>query len=584
MPGLVPADWSAGDARALPPVTVLDLFAARAATAPDAVAVHSGDTTLTYAELDAAAGSIAGRLLAYGVERGARVGVLVDRSAGLLAALLGVWRAGCVYLPLDVEHPADRTAFLLADARAAAVVADRPVPAPLPVVAPDERHTPGVRVPQPSDPAYLIYTSGSTGRPKAVEVDHAALLNVVTELGTVLRVGPGEHWLSMAPPTFDISLAELCVPVATGATLTITTRAEVRDAARLVRLITAGRPATGGVTRMQAVPSQWQALVDAGLHAPDLIGMTGGEALPARLATALTQRLGGLVNAYGPTETTILSTVWPVPAEPGEIRIGRPIANTRVLVLAEDGTEAAVGEPGELHIGGLGVARGYADAPDLTAAAFVEHPLGRLYRTGDRCRWRTDGNLEYLGRSDSQVKIRGQRVELGEVEAGLERCPEVAAAVALVRGQELIAYVMPADPDAPPTPSAVRDHAARTLPSAMTPTSILVLKEFPLTANGKIDRAALAEVNPVAAAAPVAPAGADPFTTEFCALVAEVLGAGRVGPADDFFEVGGHSLAVMRVVAAISDRWGVEVASDVFYDTETVADLASAVSALRSAR
>jgi amino acid adenylation domain-containing protein len=604
MHATVPSDWSTGAERPLPTATAYDLFDRRLAMAPDAPAAHSDDRSLTYRELDEASTAVASRLIDDGVEPGSRVGVLVDRSVDVLIGLLAVWKAGCVYLPLDVDHPVDRLGYLLADAQAAAVVTSRA----LADRGPDEPGGPGgpggprvtvlvddrsarrhpVRRPGPRDPAYLIYTSGSTGRPKAVGVEHGSLVNVVDELGRILRMGPAEHWLTMAPSTFDISLAELCVPLAAGAQLTITSAAQARDAAWLVRLIQ-----DRGITRMQAVPSQWRALVDAGLDAPGLYAMSGGEALPAGLAAALTRRLHGIVNAYGPTETTIVSTVWAVPAEPApagadDIRIGRPIANTRVYVLDDDLAEVPIGVAGELFIGGLGVARGYVNEEQLTAESFLDDPGGgpgeRRYRTGDRCRWRADGNLEYLGRTDSQVKIRGQRVELGEVEAGLVGFDPVGAAVAVLRDQDLVAFVVPADPAAPPTPAQVREHAARTLTTAMAPTAVVVLDAFPLTPNGKIDRAALS-ATAVAAPLPRPEDGPqDPFTAELCALIEVVLGAERVRPADDFFDVGGHSLAVMRMVAAIADRWQIEVASDVFYDTETVADLACAVNALRAPR
>jgi amino acid adenylation domain-containing protein len=576
--------------RTAPADTVYALYADRLAIAPDAPAAHSDRRTLTYRDLDALATAAASQLIDRGVAPGSRVGVLVERSVDLLVSLLATWKAGCAYLPLDVDHPDERIGFLLADAGVPAVLTSRgligrvPSGAAVPIVLDDApaRLDPA-RMPAPNDPAYVIYTSGSTGRPKAVEVTHGSLVNVVTELQRILAMSPADHWLTMAPPTFDISLAELCVPLASGARVTITSLTQARDAARLVRLI-----AERGVTRMQAVPSQWQALVDAGLRAPHLAGMTGGEALPAALATALSQRLKQIVNGYGPTEATIVSTVWTVPASMADtdtVLIGRPIANTRVYVLDDDLAEVAAGHAGELFIAGSGVARGYVGDPTLTKAAFLADPRGapgdRMYRTGDRGRLRPGGDLEFLGRTDSQVKIRGQRVELAEVEAALGSVPAVGSVATIVRDGALIAYVVPADPRARPTSAQVRAHAARTLPAAMVPSGVVVLDAFPLTANGKIDRAALTTAAPTGS--PVLDV-TDPFTAEFCALVADVLGAERVGPSDDFFDIGGHSLAVMRVATAIADRWQITVASEVFYDTETMADLASAVATLRAAR
>jgi amino acid adenylation domain-containing protein len=598
VPTPVPAHWSTGPDRPMPEVTVLDLFDCRVSAEPDAPAGRSDTRFLSYVELDRAATAVAGRLVDAGVPEGARVGVLVERSVDLLIALLAVWKAGAVYTPLDPDHPADRIAHLLADAGAAAVLTrraltDRVAAGATPVVLlegePGEARP--ARSRRPDDAAYLIYTSGSTGGPKGVEVNHRALVNVVLELDRILRLGPAEHWLTMAPSTFDISLVELSLPLVAGARVTVTSAAQARDAASLVRLIR-----DTGVTRMQAVPSQWQALLDAGLDAPDLYGMTGGEALTPRLATALTARIRGLVNGYGPTETTVLSTYWTVPAEPGsptveQIRIGRPIANTRIHLLDDAGAAVPVGVAGELFIAGTGVAQGYPGDPELTGTVFVADPAGppgaRMYRTGDRARWRTDGHLEYLGRTDSQVKVRGQRVELAEVEAALASLATVGAVVALLRDQELVAYVVPAT-GAALTAGPVREHAARRLPSAMAPTTVVILDAFPLTPNGKIDRAAL-RTTPVAdppAADPDSAAdpdtAADPFTAEVCTLIEEVLGARNVRPTDDFFDIGGHSLAVMKVAAQFADRWRVEVSSDVFYDTGTVAELAAAVGRLRA--
>ncbi len=570
--------------------TVYTLYADRLAIAPDAPAAHSDRRTLTYRDLDALATAAAAQLIDRGVAPGSRVGVLVERSVDLLVTLLATWKASCAYLPLDTDHPDERIEFLLADAGAAAVLTRRdligrvPSGAHVPIVLDDEppRLHP-TRTPAPADPAYVIYTSGSTGRPKAVEVTHASLVNVITELQRILAMSPVEHWLTMAPPTFDISLAELSLPLASGAQVTVTSSAQARDAAGLVRLI-----AERGITRMQAVPSQWQALVEAGLQAPHLVGMTGGEALPAALASALSRRLQKIINGYGPTETTIVSTVWAVPASMAAtdtVLIGQPIANTRVYVLDDDLAEVAPGDSGELFIAGAGVARGYVGDQALTESAFLPDPHGapgeRMYRTGDRVRLRSDGDLEFLGRTDSQVKIRGQRVELAEVEAALGSFPAVGAVATVVRDGTLIAYVVPSDPRTVPVSADVRAHAARTLPAAMVPTSVIVLDAFPLTPNGKIDRAALAVAAPTGA--PVVEV-TDPFAAEFFTLVASVLGAPQVGPSDDFFDIGGHSLAVMRVTAAIADRWQITVASDVFYDAETMADLACAVDTLRAAR
>jgi amino acid adenylation domain-containing protein len=439
-----------------------------------------------------------------------------------------------------------------------------------------------------ADSACLIYTSGSTGTPRAVRVGHRALLNVVLALADAMGCGPGDTWLTMASATFDISLAEFCVPLTTGAALVVTSERDLRDAGALVRLIAEHR-----VTRMQAVPSQWRALLDAGFDAPDMVAMTGGEALTARLADELRARVGALFNGYGPTETTVLSTLWPVPPRARDIAIGTPIANTRLYVLDDHGQPVADGEPGELHIAGTGVARGYRGRPDLTEQLFLPDPDGplgsRRYRTGDRVRRRADGALEFLGRDDGQVKVRGQRVELGEVEARMADHPKVAGVAAKVHDDTLVAYVVLTASQAA-TPAALREHAGRLLPPAMVPSLFVLLDAFPLTPHGKIDKAALAvpERTP-ADAAPSRPDGSggsdgsngldgmDAVTAALCEICREVLGIPVVRPEDDLFDLGAHSLVLMQIIGRLGLVLGATIPVDILYDADLVSDVAAAV-------
>lgn len=601
----VPAAWNRGPDRNPGTDTVLDRFRHHAAARPDAVAATGGGSTLTYGELDAAAQATARELARSGVRPGDRVAVLAQRSALVTVALLAVWQAGAVYVPIDPDHPDERVRFLLSDCAARVVLTERGlverVPDDVAVLIETEPRTVAAdgtnrRDPAPDDVAYVIYTSGSTGRPKGVEVTHRSLAHVIAELSLVLRADAAQQWLTMAPTTFDISMAELCLPLSTGARVAVTTAAEARDAARLVRLI-----GELGVTRMQAVPAQWRALLDAGLRAADLVAMVGGEALSVGLADELTSRISLLVNGYGPTETTIVATVWPVVPGAGEISLGRPIADTRLYLLDDRLCEVPVGEAGELYIAGAGVARGYLGRPDLTNAAFLDDPWGppgsRMYRTGDRCRWNPDGGLIYLGRGDGQLKVRGQRVEAGEVENRLLLHPGIAGAAVVVRDDVLVAYVTATGGGSTANGAGVLDaakvrtFAAASLTPAMVPGFVVVLDAFPLTPNGKIDRAALSDlpVHPTTAEAPGGeqpgdgsdPAD-DPFAHAVCELIAEVLNVDLVRPHDDFFELGGNSFAVMRVAAAMADLWSVEVPTEVFYDAETVADLAAAVGRLRA--
>ena len=604
---------SVGISRELPDCTPLDLFMTHAAKTPDAVALTCGEKQLSYSGLSAAADRLAAALRARGAGRGSRVAVCLDRSADLVAGLLAVWQVGGIYLPLDPALPAERIRFMLDDSAAdlvlsasrltdrlptgtrPLVLADNPAIGPA-VPAGTTTDTTGSRRADGTEPAYLIYTSGSTGLPNGVLVSHDSLLNVVSELAEHLSCGPGERWLAVAGAGFDIAMAELTVPLATGAELVLATDEQLRDPHALVKLIRAH-----GVTRMQAVPSQWRPLLDAGFAAPDMLAMVGGEPLPQNLARGLRARVAGLVNAYGPTETTVLSTLWWVPEDATEISIGGPIANTRLHLLSDDLAPVGPGEVGELYIAGIGVASGYANRPDLTRERFVAEPAGpagsRMYRTGDRCRRRRDGLLEFVGRADGQVKIRGNRVELGEVEARLGAMPALAGAVAAVHdqgaagGPALVAYVVPNAGTRAPSAASVREFAQASLPSSMVPSLVMVLDAFPLTPNGKIDRRALPDPtalpapaalpNPAAFAGPAGPAVTG-LLAEVCEICREVLGVERVLPGDDLADLGGHSLTMMQIAGVMRARWHVEVPLEVFSDHDTVAEVAEAIDAIRS--
>jgi acyl-CoA synthetase (AMP-forming)/AMP-acid ligase II/acyl carrier protein len=326
---------------------------------------------------------------------------------------------------------------------------------------------------------------------------------------------------------------------------------------------------------MQAVPSQWHTLLDAGFDQPGMTAMVGGEALPLDLARRLRAKVNILFNGYGPTETTVVSTLWPVPRDPDSISIGSPIANTTVSIVDELGQRVGPRGAGELIIGGVGVADGYLNRPGLTASRFIAGPA---YRTGDRCRWRADGTLEFLGRDDGQVKIRGQRVELGDVEAGLSGFPGVLGVVAVVHEDALVAYVVP-DGAGSVTAAGLRTYAATVVPSSMVPSRVVVLDRFPLTANGKVDRAALPRPGADdAAVVPTSPA--DPLTAALCAICRDVLGVAQVRPDDDLFDLGAHSMSVMQIVARVEQRWHITVSADVFYDADRVVDAARAIGAL----
>ncbi|MFF8805507.1 non-ribosomal peptide synthetase [Streptomyces omiyaensis] len=587
--------------------TVLDLVRAQAAATPGALAVSAAGTHLSYRELLLRVDRLTLDLRTAGVRPGDLVALHLDRTADLPAALLATLAAGAAYLPLDPGYPAERLALVLRDSGAVLLLADRE-PAPevadaapavlrLPAPRQDPAGTgpgaPAGTPPGPDDVAYVLYTSGSTGRPKGVSVGHRALVNLLTSFAGLLGSGPGHAWLGLTSLSFDISALELYLPLITGGRLVLAPDGLAVDGPGLLALIGAE-----GVTHVQATPSGWRVMLAAGTG-PDALsavtGLAGGEALPLPLARELRARTARLFNVYGPTETTVWSTCAELPAAPERVTIGRPIANTQVYVVDERLRPAPLGIPGELLIGGDGVAHGYLGRPGLTAERFVRNPFGppgtRLYRTGDQAVLTPDGELVFLGRIDDQVKIRGHRIELGEIESALLEHPGLAQAAVAVRTEEdgepfLAGYLVPAAGARPPAPAELRDHLLRTLPAAMAPQRWLALERLPLTPNGKLDRRAL-PVPPREAPTPPVTGGAgdgddgDGTTGTVRRIWAEVLGLPDVGPEDDLFDLGGHSLTVVRIAARIRDALGVEVDLDVFFDVPTPAGIAAAVRALR---
>ncbi|MFE3518185.1 amino acid adenylation domain-containing protein [Streptomyces sp. NPDC059166] len=580
--------------------TVVGMFAERAAAVPGAVAVVAADGgELTYGELHALVEDFADRLAAAGLGAGDLVGVQVSRSVGELVAVLGVMAAGAAYVPLDPGYPEDRLRYVRQDASLAALVVEGAVPdglpAGLPVLSPSAAAEPvaprtGATAPAPGDPAYVIYTSGSTGRPKGVEIPHSALANLLATMGDHLESGPGDRWLGLTSLSFDISTVELLLPLTVGARVVLVPEERQRDGAALLKLIEGH-----GVTHVQATPSSWRLMLAAGLTRPGLVALAGGEALPGPLAGELTAAVGRLVNVYGPTETTVWSTL--APLRPGDpVTVGRPLAATRAYVLDAYGQPVPDGVPGELHLGGAGVAHGYRGRPGLTAQRFVPDPWGppgsRMYRTGDLVRRLADGRLEFAGRLDTQVKLRGHRIELGEIEARLTEHPAVSQAVVVLDrghgqdgpgegGDRLVAYVVGA-PEAPPA-DELRARLARTLPAAMVPGVWVTLPALPLTPNGKVDRGRLPEPPRVRADAVPAAAAAEPRGSAAVVrdIWQEVLRLDDIGPDEDLFDLGGHSLTITAIAARIRKQLGVEVPLDVFFDTPTLAEVSAVVSELQ---
>ncbi|MFE9422583.1 amino acid adenylation domain-containing protein [Kitasatospora sp. NPDC006697] len=566
-----------------------ELFEAQAARTPTALAVADGHEAVDYAELNARANRLAHRLIAEGIGPERIVAVALPRSVDLVVALLAVLKAGGAYLPIDPGHPADRLAYTLADAAPTALLTDTPTSRLLPPTTaevidldlPDGARRPATdpgRAPEPRHPAYALYTSGSTGRPKGIVVPHGALAAFLAAMRRVVPLGPRDRLLAVTTAAFDIAALEFFLPLLGGAGVVVAGPEQARDAAALADL-----RARFGATVLQATPSLWSALLAERPQAlRGLRMLVGGEALPARLAREMTATGAEVVNLYGPTETTIWSTVQRIgPADAGPPPIGRPIEGTAVHVLDGGLRAVAVGVAGELYIAGAGLARGYLGRPGLTAERFLADPFGapgsRMYRTGDLVRWNAAGELEYLGRTDHQVKVRGFRVELGEIEAALTGHPAVARAAAVVRedrpgDQRITAYAV-AVPGRDVSPAELRRVAVERLPGFMVPSAFVVLAEFPLTPNGKLDRAALPA--PVAEGRLV---GRGPRTEReevLCRLFAEVLGEASVGAEEDFFALGGHSLLVTRLVGRVRVALGVSLPVAAVFRHPTPAALAA---------
>ncbi|HEX4191469.1 MAG TPA: amino acid adenylation domain-containing protein, partial [Stellaceae bacterium] len=533
---------------------------------PDAIAVECGGDAWSYRELIDRAAALAARLQSAGTGKAALVGIAMRRSLDMVAGLLAILKSGAAYLPLDPDLPEARLRLLLDDARPAIVLTDRATQAKLPPssatlilgdAADAEVVEGGARRVDPDDLAYVLYTSGSTGKPKAVEIRHRSVVNLLAAVAGDLNFDRDDAFLALTTLSFDIAALEIFLPLVSGGKLVLARSEEARDPARLAPLI-----ARCGCTVVQATPATWRGLLAMGWRGdPALTILCGGEALAPDLAAALRGRCAALWNMYGPTETTIWSLRHKVEVGEETVPIGRPLANTRAYVLDESGALVPDLVAGELMIAGDGLACGYRGDPVLTAQKFITAPWPdgvRLYRTGDRARYRRDGTIEFLGRTDNQVKIRGFRVGLEEVENAIVAHPAVAACAVRASADAsgefgLTAYISGVtlrDDDIP----TIRDFLRRTLPAYMVPTSFMVLAALPMTANGKVDRKKL----PMPQIQDVAEADQPRNALEFdlAAIWKTVLGIPSLGIQDNFFDLGGHSLLASILVARIQTELG----------------------------
>ncbi|MCK0745725.1 non-ribosomal peptide synthetase, partial [Chromohalobacter nigrandesensis] len=567
------------------PKPVHRLFERQATAHPDREALAFGDERLSFGALDARANRLAHYLIGQGVGRNSLVGVAAERSVAMVVALYAIQKAGAAYVPIDPEHPEARQRQVLTDAGVdlllshKAVIDQLPAPDDLSVINLDQldltnqsASRPDVEI-HPQQRAYVIYTSGSTGKPKGVVNTHAALFNRLQWMQAAYELDADDTVLQKTPYSFDVSVWEFFWPLMVGARLVVAQPGDHRDPAKLVDQIQ-----RESVTTIHFVPS----MLSAFLTLDDLAGgdslrrvICSGEALPKDLQDEALRRLpkAQLYNLYGPTEAAIDVTHWTCGKDERTIvPIGQPIANLQVYILDHRLNPQPIGVPGELYIGGAGLAQGYHGQTDLTAERFVPSPFARgerLYRSGDLARWCHDGTIEYLGRLDHQIKLRGLRIELGEIEAVLRESADVIDAVVIARNDQLIGYVQGTGIET----DALRSALKKQLPDYMVPVHLVVLERFPLSANGKLDRKALPEVE-------VQSAGYEAPQTDteqaLANLWQEVLGVDQAGRQDNFFALGGDSIQSLRIIAK-AKRIGLELTARQVFEHQTIADLASVV-------
>jgi amino acid adenylation domain-containing protein len=575
----------------VPATTMHGLVFEQAQRTPDDIAVKFEDVTWTYAELDRQVEKLATPLRAAGAGPGKLVALCIDRSEMLIAGLLAILKTGAAYLPLDPGTPHSRIALCLEDAAPAIVITQWSVVSDLPPVGAKvlliEDLAKAEALPEygaakkdaagPDDTAYIIHTSGSTGRPKAVELSHGSVVNLLLSMQREPGFKASDTLVAVTTVSFDIAVLELFLPLITGGRVVIASRAVALDPYRLSALME-----ETSCTVMQATPATWRALIAIDWKGqPGMKVLCGGEALTRDLADKLLVRKLDLWNVYGPTETTIWSTVRRVQPTTGTVPIGRPIANTTTYILDNNEQPVPIGVAGELYIGGVGLAKGYRGQPELTAQKFVSLDVvggARVYRTGDYAVYRADGTIECQGRADNQVKIRGYRIELEEVELHLNAHPQIAAAAARiwedpVGGNRMSAYFVAKDGIELST-AQIRDFLRDRLPEYMVPSDFTMLETMPLTSNGKMDRKALPQPSDPTAARPASAFSLNEDEQRLAKIWQEVLGVQSIGKEDNFFELGGHSLLLVILFARVNKEFASNLPITTIFDAQTLSALA----------
>ena len=596
------AQWS-GVGRASTEIACLHVrFAAQAAETPDAPAVSFGAASLTYQQLNDSADRLARRLCDLGVVPDQVIALHLDRSAELVVSMLAVLKAGAAYMPLDAASPVERLAFMMREQQVDILIADRPVPASLASVVKHVLVVPDLRIPspiaggrmtdsgvQPSNLAYVMYTSGSTGQPKGVGVPHQAVARLVRQTDYI-QIETTDRIAQASNASFDASTFEIWGALLNGAQLIGVERSDLLSPVRLEQVIR-----DRGITVLFLTTALFHEVAEVApaMFAPLSCLLVGGEVLAPGAVRAV-RAAGGprrFLHVYGPTENTTFSTSFEIAAAFGDgdfVPIGRPIAGSTCFVLDPQRALLPAGAAGELYLGGVGLATGYVRRPELTADRFVPHPFRsgeRFYRTGDRVRWGADGVLEFLGRLDRQIKLRGHRIELEEIESTLSKHPAVGACAVVLRDErpgdkQLVAYWVPRR-SVPPASDDLREHLRRHLPDYMVPAAFVQVPSLPLTAHGKLDRASLPSPDITHATGPGEPAGgpATPLEATLTEVFRDVLELAHLNPRDTFFDLGGTSLMVFRLIDRIKRRCGRDVSVADVLSHPSVAELASLLEA-----